>query len=42
MQNLSEEILEKAILIDELVNNIRTVIACNLHTPDNPEKLLKC
>ena len=36
MDNLTEEILEKATLIEDLVNNIKMVIAHNLHTPANP------
>ena len=42
MNNLSEEIMEKATLIEELVNNMHLTISLNLHTPENPERLLKC
>ena len=42
MQNLSEELVEKATLINELIINFRNTIAENLHTPMNPERLLKC
>ena len=42
MQNLSEELIEKATLIEDLVQNMKMIIAFNLHTPANPERLLKC
>ena len=42
INNLSEELIDKAKLIEELVKNIKMIFAQNLHTPDNPERLLKC
>ena len=42
MQNLSEELIEKASLIEELIANFRNTISLNLHTQLNPERLLKC